>query len=436
MAVERIPFNLIDESFVNLDDPAQPVTVQMEVSFGTDLDEDRLREAARTALGVHPLARARLEPLGSDASAYEWLIDPEPQVEAFRSLSAVDDAEMDVARGELQSQPLSLFESPPLRMQLARHPGGDDVLMLSIHHAACDGMGALRLLQSVARAYVGDPDPIPEIDPSEAHALAVPEKRSWTDHAKTLGVEVQRMGRMGSRPARLSPDGAADKAGYGIQTRALALGPIASSQLRKKVGATINDLLIAALALTAGRWIDEHEEEPAGRVSVTMPINARPPAWSREVVRNLVVGDQVSTTRAEREDPEACLRAVAGWTEAVKSRGPAALLSALGSQPPGRASTRRTMTRWAVRLGGAMADTLVLSNLGRLPDGWSDAEELPVRGLWFSPPATMPQGLGIGAAAVDDRLCLTFRHHWALWSSDAAGRFATMLDEQLAELSG
>ena len=52
-----------------------------------------------------------------------------------------------------------------------------------------------------------------------------------------------------------------------------------------------------------------------------------------------------------------------------------------------------------------------------------------------SPPAAMPQGLGMGAAAVDDLLCLTFRHHWALWSSDSAVDFAARLEGQLAELS-
>jgi NRPS condensation-like uncharacterized protein len=435
VAVERIPFNLIDESFVNLDDPTQPVTVQMEVSFGTDLDEDRLSEAVHTALSLHPLARARLEPLASEATVPDWLIDPEPQVDPFRSISAVDDAEMDIARGDLQSQPLSLYESPPLRIRLGRHHGGDDVLMLSIHHAVCDGMGALRLLQSVARAYTGEPDPIPDIDPSVAHTLAIPETSSWTDHAKSLKVEARRMSRMGSRPARLSPEGAVNKAGYGILTLGMPVGPLAASPLRKKLGATINDVLIAALALTAAQWIEEREEQPPGRVSVTMPINARPPEWSREIVRNLVVGDQVSTTPDDREDPERCLAAVAGWTEAVKARGPATLLTALGSRPPGKASTRKFVTKWAYRFGASMADTLVLSNLGRLPEGWSDPEQLPVKGLWFSPPAAMPQGLGIGAATVDDQLCLTFRHHWALWSSEATASFAARLEDQLAELA-
>ena len=47
----------------------------------------------------------------------------------------------------------------------------------------------------------------------------------------------------------------------------------------------------------------------------------------------------------------------------------------------------------------------------------------------------MPLGLGVGVTAIGDRLCVSFRYRWALWSADAAGRFATMLEDELVEVS-
>ncbi len=83
--------------------------------------------------------------------------------------------------------------------------------------------------------------------------------------------------------------------------------------------------------------------------------------------------------------------------------------------------------------GGQFADTTVLSNLGRVSQEWLSTDQLEVTELWFSPPATLPTGLGIGAVATTDRLFLSLRHSWRLWSSEATARFAdglvTALDE-------
>ncbi|HET9441671.1 MAG TPA: hypothetical protein VFO65_00015 [Acidimicrobiales bacterium] len=66
--------------------------------------------------------------------------------------------------------------------------------MLNVHHAACDGLGAVRLLDSVARAYAGVEDPEPAVPLAEARDLparlaeadrpvrAPPRRRRRTDH--------------------------------------------------------------------------------------------------------------------------------------------------------------------------------------------------------------------------------------------------------------
>jgi NRPS condensation-like uncharacterized protein len=434
MVITRMPFNVIDETFVHTDDPAEPVTVQIEARVAGSLESDRLRAAVGAAMTTHPLARARLEPWTDDAVGYEWIIDAEPQVEPIRTVPADRDTDLDRLRSEFYSVPLNLFESPPLRVRHVRHPDGD-LVMVSIHHSASDGMGAVRLLQSMLRAYADVEDPTPDFDPVEARQLAVPTSGPTLDEQLHSGrMELQRLTRLGSLPARLTPEGETTHPGYGFRTTRVPLAPVVAAPLRKATGATVNDMLIAAASRAAGRWIEEHDAR-ADRVAIQMPINARPPEWGREMVANMVTGDNVSTTARERTSAEHCLTVVAGWTAAVKQRGPGPALAALDKMPRFAVAGRRAATQWAIRAAGRLAETLVLSNLGRIPDDFVAGDALELTEVVFSPPAPMPYGLGLGAVALGDELVLTLRHRWTLWSTEANDRFAAILVEELDELT-
>jgi hypothetical protein len=80
-------------------------------------------------------------------------------------------------------------------------------------------------------------------------------------------------------------------------------------------------------------------------------------------------------------------------------------------------------------------DTSVISNLGLIPDppSFSGSGREP---LWFSGPARMPRGLGVGAATVGGllHLCVHYRH--ALLGPAAAERFTAMYCRALDELVG
>ena len=73
-----------------------------------------------------------------------------------------------------------------------------------------------------------------------------------------------------------------------------------------------------------------------------------------------------------------------------------------------------------------------MSNLGRIPDGELGLE---LRTVYFSPPAPIPYGLGIGAATVGDHLQLTLRHRCTLWSSAACDVFADLVTDGIGPLT-
>ena len=107
---------------------------------------------------------------------YEWDIADELAAIDLQEVDARDVAELDRAREHVLNRTPSLDRPGRFSLLLA-HTGDGDVIVLNLHHAAGDGLSALRLLGSIARSYAGDDDPLPAVDPLEVRdvaALAAP----------------------------------------------------------------------------------------------------------------------------------------------------------------------------------------------------------------------------------------------------------------------
>src|SRR6266568_3055278 len=169
----RVAFNVIDETIWFINRPHEPWTVQAEARAAGRLDDERLRLAVRSALARHPMARARQAPWHFWQTGFVWEITEDAQVDALSIIDCPDDAALARVRSDLYGRPVPLATSPPLRVRLAHHPAGD-VILLGVNHAASDGLGTLRLLASIVRAYAGAPDPVPDLDPLAVRDLRAP----------------------------------------------------------------------------------------------------------------------------------------------------------------------------------------------------------------------------------------------------------------------
>src|SRR5262245_16378008 len=120
-----------------------------------ELDAGRLATAVREAALRHPLARASLAEWRRSDRAYHWEIAPE--------LTGVP-LTVGGTREELLSTLPSLDAAPPFTLLLDGR-----TLVLNLHHAAGDGIAAVRLMRSILRAYRGeqDPEPAPRRDVRE-----------------------------------------------------------------------------------------------------------------------------------------------------------------------------------------------------------------------------------------------------------------------------
>ncbi len=430
-AAPRIPFELIDEVIHLLDTETAPWSVQLEARIVGHLDEARLRQALGHALATHPMARARKVAAWPGLPRHQWEIPDTPDVDPLRVVECPDDEAVAATRAALQSRPVPLVESPPLRVTLARHPGGD-YLMLNVNHAAMDGFGALRVLRSVARAYAGETDPGP--GPAFLEARQVPALLAGADLRTRAGryrALAEKLRDLLLPPARLAPDGGREEAGYGFHQ--VSLSP---SDTRAIIDldhpGTVNDLLVAVLHRTIGAWNADHGVR-RGRVGVLVPANLRPPEWRQDVVGNFSLPARVSTTRRDRRTSPATLRAVVSKTRRMKRTGMGtALIEVLSRAQRYPLWVKEAAVMMMPLTGNRLVDTAMLSNLGNLTDPPSfgpDAGE--VTEIWFSPPARLPLGLSVGAVTACGRLHLVFRYRHRLFDDRSARRFA---GRYLAEL--
>lgn len=420
--IHRTRLSAVDEAVYLLDSVSEPWSVHVEAGVRGTLDEPRLRAAVTAALARHPLARARTA-ISGVREGFEWEILPEAKVETLQVVEAPDDDTLNAVRADLQSLPVPLGKTPPLRVWLVRHPGGD-VVMLNVSHAAADGIGSLRILRSIARAYAGQADPVPDVDP-----LTARDPGAFLSGGGSGGPVRRRMMPLrelleaARQWTRVAPEGGEDLPGYGFHRAALTAEQTAVLTRGYPDGVTVNDLLLAALHLTVDGWNAQHGMT-AGRIGVMMPVNLRPRAWWHEVVGNFSLMVPVVSGPGDRDNPATTLAAVSRRTREVKEDGTAALLLAFLARVqrlPLR--LRRALASFLDR--DPFAPTAVLSNLGRVDEPLSFGPEAgEVADLWFSPPVKMLPGLAVGAVTAGGRLRLVFRYRHPLFGEEAAVRFA------------
>jgi NRPS condensation-like uncharacterized protein len=419
----RTPLNAVDQLIFHLDQAREPWTVHCEVRVPGRLDPSRLGAAAVSAAQRHPLARARLGRFRPWDRVLHWEIAD--RLERVPLTVAECEGETAVAdvRARLLSQRVALEHPPPFALALARRPDGDS-LILNLNHVAADGISSVRLMSSIARAYAGAEDPVPDLDPLAVRGLRehlAPRDRS----ARTRNVEPGRPARIARADPSVTGGGGAGGGGapaFGFHLIALDEARTAALLARRRPPATINDLLMASLVLAIRRFGDLRGVEPA-RISVATPVNLRSPERPLEVVSNLFTSEAVSIPAGAQLDLQAAERAVAERTRALKQRREAGGMIPAGS---GRwpVGVLHLATRMLGGLASARADTVVLSNLGTLPapdfgPGGGQATE-----LWFSPPGPMPSGVSVGVATISGRMHLTIRYCAALFDRDGAAAFA------------
>jgi NRPS condensation-like uncharacterized protein len=419
-----VPLNRLDELFLGLDHDGEPWNVHFEVRVSGRVDADRLADAIGAAALRHPLARARLADWRYSDRSYSWQIADALVEIPLEIVTCADEAALAAAREQLLSRSPALDAAPPFMMLLAHGPVGD-TLVLNLHHAAGDGIGAERLMLSILRAYAGANDPVPPLDPLAVRDVsALAGTASLEEGAVRIRALAQHAAGQWAPPARVAADGGRDRPGYGVELLALSPEETAAVCARRIDGTTVNDVLLAAIAVSIRRWNAEHGRT-AVRVTLSMPVNLRPREWRTEVVGNFA--SYVTLSGGIADDVPCALEAIGRQTRAIKRDGLAGLVVDLLAGPSLlRIAAKRQLPGLIALTGNVVVDTVTLSNLGTLAPMGDDVEA-----VWFSPPGRMPLGAALGAATHDDRLHLALRYRHAQFDPPAARAFIQLYRDVL-----
>ena len=431
--MRTVDLNLLDELFLSLHSDQEPWGVHFEVGLTGRVAPDHLMRAIRAAANRHPIARARLVPASRSDLGHRWEIPDELDPVPLTIVLCRDAGSLAAARESLFGTTPSLQDGPPFTVLLAVGPAGDTI-MLNLHHAAGDGTSAMRLMFSILRAYAGEDDPVPAIDP-----LAVRDVRvlagAASSHDRFLRAQALRRDievRTAAPTTRVARDGGDGRSGYGFELVALSAAETAAVLERREPPATVNDVLLAALAIAVKRWNAGHRRD-SGRIGLTMPVNLRPPAWRDEVVANLATYTTVSLGVGAQTDLTGAVSATAERTRRLKQDRLAGLVVDLLAGPSLlTVGAKRRLPRLISLTGNFVVDTATLSNLGRVgaapaPGNGAGA----VAAAWFSPPMNMPLGAAIGAVTLDDRLHLALRYRHPQFGPAAAGAFMALYRDVL-----
>lgn len=404
-----IPLTWQDAAVLHLERASDPWNIQLELGSETRLDPARLRAALLAACRRHPLARARMISGAGHESTDHWEITELEEIPPIPVTEVASGGDLDRVRTELYSPPIALDRAPAFRAQIARTPD-EDRLMFAVAHAMVDGIGLLRLLTSVARAYRGEEDP-----PDPIHlgaARDIEQVIAATGNRERAGRALEGLRKLGGAakaPARVAKRSADSRAGGGFAH--CELDPAATSALnaRRPKGTTINDMLLSGVGRAITTWNGELGQD-ADKIQLFMPVSVRPREWATEIVSNLFSYVSVTTLAADRPTLEDGALAIAEQTQplrrAARSGGTQDLLQLIDPLP---LAVKRKMPHLLTLTGNRFVDTAVVSNLGRAPElpGFESGAPSSVA---FTPPYWSAASVSVGAITVEGTLHLGLRH--------------------------
>lgn len=434
--MQTAEFNHLESTFLNMDRRPDTWSVQVEVRVSGRIEEDRLRDSIRYATEKHPIARARIQPYGEGAVRYFWDIPEQIDHLPLTVYDARTDKDVAAHRSRLQSIQVPLSLSPGFMIYLVHHPKGD-WLMINVNHTMGDGLSTFRIIQSIVRHYAGEPDPVPDLDPLSVRDLKkLAGSKTLTQRIERIRLLLDHLDKARNPPTRIKGRGVEVKhpdtlPGYGFEL--LAFSPKETKQFmaRRVKPATVNDMLLAGLALTIKQWNAQHGARN-GRTSIMMPVNLRPEDWWFEVVTNFSSYVSVSLPASAQTDFAATTRVVCDQTTQFKEAGAAGVLIDLLELPKLFPAVLKARLKELFPLfAGSLMETTILSNLGRLATSPSMGDAGRITDLYFTPPAPMPAGVSVGAASMEDRMFLTVRYRLAHFDAAAAKEFGALYRQVL-----
>ncbi|NUR80232.1 MAG: DUF1298 domain-containing protein [Dermatophilaceae bacterium] len=312
------------------------IAAVLVVDGGSRLDPSAVVSALDLGTRRVPRLRQRLRARPFGRGRPYWLDDDEFRVGRHLGFERVDSTEALLLRmAELACRPLPRDRPLWAAHWLSGLPGGEAALVFVTHHVLTDGIGGLAVLGALA-------DGAPETPgvPSSAPTSGRPVGRGRPEPLRTAGSVRQRLrllrsglhdlGARRERP-RLCPHTSFNRP-TGPRRRVSVLEtPLgAAIDAAHRHGATLNDLLLTAVAGAIGRSLADRGE-PVDSVVLSVPYSSRTSTTAGRLGNETgVVPFRIPLESACETDGPARLQRVAQLTRRQRGRPRAASAAPLG----------------------------------------------------------------------------------------------------------
>jgi WS/DGAT/MGAT family acyltransferase len=420
----------VDTAWLRMEDPTNLMMITGVLTFGTPLDFERLRFTLQAGLGQIRRLRQRVVHPAVPRAGFYWEDDPTFDLNYHLQRASLPahagDGEQAALRelaSLLASTPLDL-NRPLWQFHLVAGYRGGAALICRLHHAIGDGMALVHVLLSLTDA-----------EPDAAWPLIRPrrQKRPPAFYDAFLGNARQVAGATAGqvRALQADPSRLVDGARLGGQVAGTAArlvlmshdpptplrGPLGVAKrvawseaieldrikaLGRAVGATVNDVLLAALSGALHNYLATRcDLDPELDLRAVVPVNLRRPGTEAELGNKF--GIIFLSLPVGLADPDARLAEVKKRMDALKSSLQApvtfGILGLLGIVP-------LEVEEWAVEFFGARA-TLVATNVVG-PQQKLYLAGAPLESLMFWVPQSGRLGLGASIQSYAGRVWIGF----------------------------
>ncbi|MEU1503426.1 amino acid adenylation domain-containing protein [Kitasatospora sp. NPDC005748] len=420
-------------------DRLQPGSTEYLVTASLRLTGPLDRAALRTALdGIqhrHEVLRTRYPVV--DGEPVQVVDAPSVVPLTEEDLSTLDRAAADARLADLATgarRPVDLAEGPVLSAVLARLAPREHVVLLTVHHIACDGWSEDLLVGELAERYddavAGRPARTPDL-PVQYADYAV-----WQRERLSDGALRRRLDHWNERLAALAPlELPTDRPRPPVRDAAGALVPLVVpaatagrlTALARDHGATPFMALLAAHAVLLGRWSGQRD------VAVGSPVAGRDRAEVQDVVglflNTLVLRVDLAGPRTFAEllsqVRETALDAY-GHQEVPFER----LVEELAPErDPARTPLFSSMLLWQDAAGASTPAAMGGLTVERLPVGESTAKFDLTVGLAAQPDGSLAGGVNYASALFDRATAERFAAQFTQLLEHAVAEPDTPLDE-------
>ncbi len=288
------PLSNVDSAWLRMEDPTNLMTITALLTFDEPLPFDRLKGAIEDRLLPYDRFRQRVVHPRFPLAKPRWEEDANFALKAHLRRVALphpgDQGTLQELVSELMSTPLD-YSKPLWQLHLVENYGGGSALIGRIHHCIGDGIALVKVMFSL---FDEEAEPAhPGVKTAEVAQVGAGKRRPRTANEGMDGIfsagRALEMARNGASAAgelgkllTLSADPrTVFKGKLGVTKRATWSDAVQLADVKtcgKRMGATINDVLLTAVTGALREYLLQRGEVPDGlAIRAVVPVNLRPP---------------------------------------------------------------------------------------------------------------------------------------------------------------